>query len=569
MQSVRKLTIKLLFVLFIFSIIVQPSVIKASNDTVIIKVDNLNVRSGPSLDYSILTNIHKDEVYSFSEEKNSWYKIIVDNKEGWVAGWLVEPLLTPNSKSVEANSVNINVRTGPSTSFSILEQIQPETKYLLLEEEGEWLKIQLSANKTGWVAKWLVTITQETSQITTQSDIVTIHADILNVRKGPSTDDSIIGKLYLGEEIEIVDIKEGWYKITYKNSYGWIASEFTNRKSSEEQSQPSPVANEKVVVQPSILNLREGPGLEYKIVNQLNKGDVLITDQSQSDWLHVTLESNPDINGWVANWLVIESNKIVSNEPTVTILNPGTNLREGPSTSYPVVAIANNGDKFPIIATEGDWYQILLPNGKKAYVAGWIVSTKGIEKNIDHGISKLLENKVIVIDAGHGGKDYGATGVNFDTIEKKLNLSIALILQNKLEATGAEVIMTRTTDKKISLQQRVDTSIYSNADAFISIHHNTNPDYYLNGTITYYYSKDDKNLANLIHSELVKYISLNDLNTRHGDYFVIRENPNPSIIIESAFISNYHDELKVNSTKYLENAAEGIFQGIIKYFNAE
>ncbi|MGD9679403.1 MAG: SH3 domain-containing protein [Vulcanibacillus sp.] len=549
---------------------VQPSIIKASNDTVIIKVDNLNVRSGPSLDYSILTNLHKDEIYSFSEEKNGWYKIIVDNKEGWVAGWLVEPVLEANYSSVEANSANINVRSGPSTSFSILAQIQPETRYLLLDEKGEWLKIQLSTNKTGWVANWLVNITQETtSSITTHYDSAKINTDILNVRNGPSINDSIIGKLYMGDQIEIIEIKEGWYKINYEKSYGWIASEFTNKKPSEDETQPSQILSQKVVVQPSTLNLREGPGLEHNIINHLNKGDVLITDQSQNDWLHVTLENDSNINGWVASWLVIETDKVVSNEPTVTILNPGTNLREGPSTSYPVVAIANNGDQFPIIATEGDWYQLLLPNGEKAYVAGWIVSTKGIEKNIDHGISKLLENRVIVIDAGHGGKDYGATGVNFDTIEKTLNLSIALILQEKLEASGAKVIMTRTTDTYISLQQRVDTSIYSNTDTFISIHHNTNTDYSLNGTITYYYNTDDKKLANIIHNELVKHISLNDLKPRYGDYFVIRENPNPSIIIESAFISNYHDELKVNSTKYLENAAEGIFQGIIKYFSAE
>ncbi len=570
MQIIKKILIILFSSFFIFNIILQPSTIKASNDAIIIKVENLNVRSGPSLDNNIQTTINKNEIYNISEEKNGWYKIIVDNREGWIAGYLVEHISENNKNSIKANSPDINIRSGPSTSLSIIAQIQPNTEYLLLEDDGEWLKIQLSADKVGWVAKWLVTITENTTTpISTQYDSAKINADILNVRSGPSTNDQIIGKLYMEDLIKITDITEGWYKIIYKDSYGWIASEYTNKELSDEETQLSQTLSQSVIVQPSVLNLREGPGLEYKIITQLIKDDVLITNQSQKEWLHVTLESNPDINGWVASSLVIESERVVTNEPTVTILNPGTNLREGPSTSSSVLALADSGDQFPIIATEGDWYQILLPDGEKVYVAGWIVTTIGIDKIINHGINELLENRVIVIDAGHGGKDCGATGANFNTIEKDLNLSIALALQKKLEAANSKVVMIRTTDVKISLQQRVDTSIFSNADAFISIHHNTNLDPSLNGTITYYYSNADKKLADIIHSELINYNYLNDLNTRYGDYFVIRENPNPSILIEAAFISNYHDELKVKSSKYIDNVAEGIFQGIIKYFNAE
>lgn len=60
----------------------------------------------------------------------------------------------------------------------------------------------------------------------------------------------------------------------------------------------------------------------------------------------------------------------------------------------------------------------MLPNGKNAFVAGWIVSVKGIEQEINHGLNNFLENKVIVVDAGHGGKDQGATGTSFSTLEK-------------------------------------------------------------------------------------------------------------------------------------------------------
>jgi len=501
----------ILMVIWLFLLIItNTQMVVEANSTATVKVDILNIRSGPGIEYEVKSKAKRGDKFAILEEKESWVKLKLTDSEGWVASWLIEKnqasensSSTKQSKTIESKVSNLNVRSGPSTTFAIVDKIQPDTYYSILDVEGDWIKIQLSQNKSGWVANWLIKETIETPSVeTTERDKVIIEATILNVRSTPSTSSSIIDKLKKGDVVEVLDIKDGWYQINKQNNKGWIASQYASSASNSTQ------------------------------------------------------EKSPN-----------NSNEVMANTPTVTILNPGTNLREGPSTSYKVVARADEGEQFPIIDTTGDWYQIKLANGNKAYIAGWIVSVKGIDSNISHGLSNVLNGKTIVLDAGHGGNDQGATGTHFRSVEKDLNLSIANLLKKKLEAAGANVVMTRSTDIKIPLQGRVDIAIYKSADAFISIHHNTNSNTSISGTITYYYTNTDKKLASIIQKELIKKNQLKDLKARYGNYFVLRENPKLAILVELAFISNYSDELKARSKQFQESSAEGLFEGIIKYFD--
>jgi len=477
--------------IFVLGAFVIAEVAGNDNGQVKVAVDVLNVRSGPGLEYEIIDKLLLGEQYPINKESGAWINIQINNQDGWVANWLVERINTPaqvKNQTAEATGTNVNVRSGPSTSFSVIQQIQPGTKYPVVDQEGDWVKIQLTGDKFGWVANWLLAISEDSpTESTLNKDYVRINVDKLNVRSGPSTDYSIIGSLQRDELVKVIAVEQGWYKINFNEEIGYIAGEFV-------------------------------------------------------------------------------SEAAIENQPTVVILNPGTNLREGPSTNTKVVAIANVGEKFPIVSTSGDWYQIIISDGSTAYVAGWIVSVTGMENKIDKGIDKALKGKVIVVDPGHGGNDYGATGLHFKSLEKSLNLLVAGKLQKKLEAAGAKVVMTRTTDKKIYLQERVDIAINKKADAFISVHHNTNNNMSINGTITYYYSKSDKKLAEVVQKELIKQTGLTDLGARYGNFFVLRENPRLSILAELAFISNYQDELTARSENFQEKAAEGLFQGIIKYF---
>ena len=96
-----------------------------------------------------------------------------------------------------------------------------------------------------------------------------------------------------------------------------------------------------------------------------------------------------------------------------------------------------------------------------------------------------MKGKTIVVDAGHGYQDGGASANNLQ--EKELTLAIALKLRDNLKAAGATVIMTRSTDKYLTLAQRVSVANNANADLFFSVHANSSTNPAGHGMETYYY----------------------------------------------------------------------------------
>jgi N-acetylmuramoyl-L-alanine amidase len=559
------LTLALLFVGFVLFGL-SPSV--NANGKITVDANILNVRSGPGLDYKVIGQISISETYQVLEEKSNWYKIrLKSDEEGWVASWLVQFEKTTGSiKQVEATVNPLNVRSGPGTSFQVLTQIRPEQTFPLIKEEGDWIQIELNDQEKGWVAKWLIEIKEaDVKQVSQVRKTATVQVPILNVRSGPNTSYSIIGKLTNGEKIEIIEVKQGWYKISFDQGNGWVASDFVNETGASTETPTSETPNKKKVkVSTTILNVRSSSSLDADVIDKLAQGDVIEVIKQDGEWYEISYEGK---QGWIANWLVEEVNDSLINQPTVTILNEGTNLRSGPGLDFGVISRVNQGDTFDVIGTEGEWFQIVLDDGKTAYVAGWIVSAEGVPNVERQTIHTYLKGKRIVIDPGHGGKDNGATGLHFKTIEKVVNLQLSSLLKAKFEAAGSTVSMTRTSDRFVSLQNRVDLSINEKSDIFLSIHHNTHHNTKINGTITYFYTdKEDRKLANLIQGELVKNNGLNDLKARKGNFFVLRENPQLGVLIELGFLTNYNDELTIRQNKFKENSANGILHGVAKYF---
>jgi len=177
-------------------------------------------------------------------------------------------------------------------------------------------------------------------------------------------------------------------------------------------------------------------------------------------------------------------------------------------------------------------------------------------------------SKKIAIDPGHGGTDSGAvgpTGVN----EKDVNLQIALKLKAKLEAQGYTVVMTRETDEKVSLEDRVNKANDANADIFVSIHCNAAENSNAKGTETYHYpgSTKGEKLATEVQGELVEALDTNDRGVKEGTFYVLKNTKMPAILTEVAFISNPDEEAMLNEEETQETAAQAIKDGIDAYFS--
>lgn len=218
--------------------------------------------------------------------------------------------------------------------------------------------------------------------------------------------------------------------------------------------------------------------------------------------------------------------------------------------------------------------------------------------------------RTVVIDPGHGGRDPGATGLG-GLREKDVNLRLSLILADKLRAQGFEVVLTRKADRTLDLEERTAIAESRNADLFISIHANASRRKGARGIETYYLDENherhaldvaarendvprsemdtlqrtlaklrvqelsgaSQRLAGAVHAELLgglgeEYRGVQDLGVKKGPFYVLFLSSIPSILVESGFVTNPHDVRLLREKTYLENAADHIVSGVLRYRDA-
>lgn len=181
---------------------------------------------------------------------------------------------------------------------------------------------------------------------------------------------------------------------------------------------------------------------------------------------------------------------------------------------------------------------------------------------------RALEDRSIVIDAGHGGLQPGAPGVK-GIWEKDFNLSVALRLGEILETAGARVAYTRKRDTTVSLRARVDTAHKAEADVFISIHANASLGRDATGTETLYYGKvkENERLARLIQQALVEELRLPDRGIKErGDLYILRHSRVPSVLVEVGFLDHEEEGAFLLTTEARDKAAIGLTRGIAHFF---
>lgn len=216
-------------------------------------------------------------------------------------------------------------------------------------------------------------------------------------------------------------------------------------------------------------------------------------------------------------------------------------------------------------------------------ITGYNVNnTKKQSKTIET-VALPINNKVIVLDAGHGVPDEGAQSSN-GTTEAESNLKIALKVQNLLEQSGATVILTRSDEnaiydldsktlkqKKISdIHNRVKIGNESSADIFVSIHLNKIPQQQYWGWQTFYKqeSPEGQKLATSIQNSLNESIQKENKRVpmKIENVYIIKHVEIPTTIVECGFLSNPEEEQLLLNNEYQDKLAWGIYTGIMDYF---
>lgn len=184
----------------------------------------------------------------------------------------------------------------------------------------------------------------------------------------------------------------------------------------------------------------------------------------------------------------------------------------------------------------------------------------------------VSENEIVIIDAGHGGKDPGKIGVN-DVLEKDLNLQIAKKVKENLEKQKVTVIMTREDDtaedgKMADMKKRVALINEEKPAIAVSIHQNSYSQADIKGAQVFYYEHSEvgKNAALIMQEELKQIDSENTREAKGNDtYYLLKKTEVPTIIVECGFLSNAQEAEKLTDETYQNELANSICDGIIKW----
>lgn len=205
--------------------------------------------------------------------------------------------------------------------------------------------------------------------------------------------------------------------------------------------------------------------------------------------------------------------------------------------------------------------------------------------------SPFLSGKKIFLDPGHGGTDRRGKGNLKMVVEADINLSVALALREYLQQAGAVVMMSRVGDTPVDLKERSEMANRSDADIFISIHHNApgrDSDDWINYTSTYYHATEkdyefepcQRDMARYVQRDLAYVMDnpggLGSFDGTYSDYniypkegfSVLRRTKKPAILLECGFFTNNFEERRLAKEEYNRIQAWGIFRGLGRYFKS-
>jgi len=181
--------------------------------------------------------------------------------------------------------------------------------------------------------------------------------------------------------------------------------------------------------------------------------------------------------------------------------------------------------------------------------------------------SRSLVGRTIVVDAGHGGRDPGARGVA-STSEKNINLAIALQLGRNLEARGARVVYSRTTDRNPGLDDRAALAERVRADMLVSVHSDSNPKASNSGA-TVLIGRKASATSQKIGQQVCAALRSNGIEcrgVRRQPLAVLDLHSRPGVLVECGFLTNRSDARRLVTESYQSQIAEAIADGIANYF---
>ena len=486
-------------------------------------------------------------------------------------------------------------------------------------------------NQTGLVITPATTTAPQTESSAENGTVVIVSGDTVNLRSSAGTNSQIVTQVQKGASLTVLNSgldQDGalWYQVQSSSGVkAWIASWLvTPQTTGADNSNGSTANNDSetavistgttVYVIGDVVNLRSGAGTNQKQVGQVARGDSLKVTGSSKDndgkvWYQTQMEDGATV--WIASWLVSASKPIGDgNNYTSTGLRTQLELQPVQQNGKKTVISLKNGENntYSIEKVDATTLQLLLDNvtlGSQTQCQGNgftldagdagndqvrvtlrypLGSYADVEQDGDwltlscYQTGSGLAGRTIVLDPGHGGSDPGGQGRTMpDVTDADIGYDVAVYLRDLLEQSGATVIMTReelSRTQKVFMTERIEMNNQVEPDIFISIHANSTENettatgaesYTYNGKV---YSQQylSVNLAEHIRDGLKTSTAQKSV-TKTKNLYVLRMNNHPAVLVECGYLSNPADEQLLATDAYRQKLAQGIYDGVVEYFN--
>ncbi|WFE19023.1 SH3 domain-containing protein [Clostridium perfringens] len=390
----------------------------------IISSEDIGLRKGADSSHEIITSIPSGaRVNIIDKMSKDWYKVSYKDFTGYLQAKdirvLGDELNQDNVGLISANQ--LNVRTSPNENGQVIGTLHKNDKVNVLDKSIDgWYKIDFNGRRAYVSSKYVNLISYKNNEVKTEVKKEPIEGTgkvnintALNVRQASTTNSRIIGSLKGGEKVNIISESNGFYKIEFNNSYGYVYSKYISKDGDSEKVQvvkQEEVKKEKVdeskkeakatpkaepvvlavrslnktgiVNVSSSLNVREGAGTSSKVIGSLSGNTKVTIVGEEGAFYKIEYKGS---HGYVAKEYVKDvTESSNSNQGTQTPEKPSTpestektgivnvssslNVREGASTSSKVIGSLSGNTKVIIVGEEGAFYKIEY-KGSHGYVA--------------------------------------------------------------------------------------------------------------------------------------------------------------------------------------------------------
>lgn len=413
----------------------------------IISSEDIGLRKGADSSHEIITSIPSGaRVNIIDKVSKDWYKVSYKDFTGYLQAKdirvLGDELNQDNVGLISANQ--LNVRTSPNENGQVIGTLHKNDKVNVLDKSIDgWYKIDFNGRRAYVSSKYVNLISYKNNEVKKEVKKEPIEGigkvninTALNVRQAATNNSKIIGSLKGGEKVNIISENNGFYKIEFNNSYGYVYSKYiskdeTNNKDQEVKKETSKVKQEdvknnniakskkEVNVNPkaepvvlavrsinktgivnvsSSLNVRSEASTSSKVIGSLSgNSKVTIVGEEGAFYKieykgshgYVAKEYIKDIKGEIVTEPEKPSNPENSKKTGVVTASKGLNVRKEANTSSQIVGILNSGESVEIIGEENGFYKITY-KGQEAYASKKYIDIFDGNSNVNPGLD--IEN---------------------------------------------------------------------------------------------------------------------------------------------------------------------------------